>query len=99
MAVGSYKTLGEAMAAFQVTGIREDFIQPKPFTPRDFFRPVLQASLEECPGDCSEWAVCENLIYPVLREVGRTYAKTPGGLESCVALPRWRTVRGPGLPG
>lgn len=75
MAFGSYKALGEAMAALQVTGVREEFVQPKPFAVRDSFRTDLQASLDECPVDCSEWAVCENLIYPVLREVARTYTK------------------------
>ena len=74
MAFGSYKTLGEAMAAFQVTGVREEFIQPKPFGVRDFFRAELETTLAKCPVECSEWAVCENLLYPVLREVALTYS-------------------------
>ena len=72
MAFGDYKTLGEAIRQLQVTEIHEDFLKPKPHAISDYFRPWLERTLAECPVSCSEWAVCENLIYPVLREIHRS---------------------------
>lgn len=75
MAFGDYKTLGEAIRDLQVTEIHEDFLKPKLHAVSDYFRPWLERTLAECPVSSSEFAVCENLIYPVLREVHRSYAK------------------------
>ncbi len=75
MAFGTYKTLGEAMAALQVTATWEDFLKPLPLAVTDFFRTELQVTLANSPVNCSEWAVCENLLYPLLREVMKVYTK------------------------
>lgn len=74
MAFGDYKTLGEAMSAFQVTATVAEFVNPRPFSISDYFRAALQARLKKIPVSCSEWAVCENLLYPVLWEVAKEYA-------------------------
>lgn len=75
MPFADYKTLGEAISALQVTERREDFVQLQAATVSDYFRTWLAQTLTDYPVSCSEWAVCENLIYPVLREVHRPYVK------------------------
>ena len=74
MAFGSFKTLGEAIRTFQVTEAPEDFIHPEPFPVQEYFRTSLKARLACWPVNCSESAVCENLLYPVLQEVALAYA-------------------------
>ena len=73
MAFGSYQTVGEAIRAFEVTAITEPFIQPTSLPVREHFRRDLDARLSNTPVTCSEWAVCENLINPVLQEVLQNY--------------------------
>jgi hypothetical protein len=75
MPFGDYKTLGEAIRVFQVTETLEELIQPVPLAVNDNFRSRLTIRLANSPVDCSEWAVCENLIYPVLDEVAQNYAE------------------------
>src|SRR6266404_6134808 len=75
MPFGDYKTLGDAIRAFQVTEKLEEFVQPVPLAVNDNFRSKLAIRLANSPVDCSEWAVCENLIYPVLDEVAQNYAQ------------------------
>jgi hypothetical protein len=75
MPFGAYQSLGEAIRALQVTNVRETFIEPMPFPVNEYFRSRLEARLANNPVSCSEWAVCENLIYPVLDEVVQTYAE------------------------
>jgi hypothetical protein len=75
MAFGDYKSLGEAIRVLQVTEVHEDFLEPQPYAISDHFRSSLDSTLQECPVSCSEVAVCENLVYPVLREVQRTYVQ------------------------
>jgi hypothetical protein len=75
MAFADYETLGEAIRQLQVTEVHEDFLEPQSYAVSDYFRLSLERTLLECPVTCSEAAVCENLIYPVLREVHRAYAK------------------------
>lgn len=93
MPFGSYKTLGEAIKALQVKEVREDFVQPRPFTVTDFFRDRLARTLQECPIENSEWAVCETLIYPTLREVHLHYS------EQLVIWSHEPLYRGPELLG
>src|SRR5262249_32773960 len=75
MPFGDYKTLGAAIRALQVTEIREEFVQLLPLTVSDYFRSKLQTRLNDRPVSCSEWAVCENFIYPVLDEVAQNYSE------------------------
>ena len=43
------------------------------FSISDYFRQDLQFMMREAVVDNSEFAVCENLIYPVLKEVWKIY--------------------------
>ncbi len=74
MPFGSFKALGEAISAFQVMEVQEDFINPEPFPVHEYFRTSLRARLASWPVNCSESAICENLLYPVLQEVALAYA-------------------------
>ncbi len=75
MPFGTFKALGEAIRNLQVTEVREDFVQLHPVPVSDALRAWLDESLAEHPLSSSEWAVCESLIFPVLREVHRPYHK------------------------
>ncbi len=74
MPFGDYKTLGEAIRVLQVTEIREPFVEPVPLAVNDYFRNRLQDRLASHSVSCSEWAVCENLLFPILDEVAQNYA-------------------------
>jgi len=73
MAFGNHKSLGEALRALQITSAEEEFIQPMPLPVGDLFRAALKERMANVPVNCSEWAVCENLLFPVLWEVARDY--------------------------
>jgi hypothetical protein len=85
MSFGSFKTLGEALSVFQVREIEESFLEPKPCVVREPFREDLSSTLELFDVECSEAAVCENLIYPVLREAFLSHTAVLG-LWSHVSL-------------
>lgn len=73
MPFGSYQTLGEAMSALQVTATWETFVKPAAVEVPEYVRTFLQFSIVKQAGTCSEAAICESLIYPVLRAVGDHY--------------------------
>lgn len=73
MAFSNYKTIGEVLKAFQVTYIEANFIGEIAFNIPDYFREDLELMMRDAVVDNSEFAICENLIYPVLKEVWKTY--------------------------
>ena len=73
MSFSAYKTLGETLKEFQVTYTEANFITEVEFSISDYFRQDLQLMMEEAVVDNSEFAICENLIYPVLKEVWKQY--------------------------
>lgn len=73
MSFSSYKSLGETVKEFQITYIEADFITEVEFKIPDYFRNDLKLMMEEGVVDNSESAICENLIYPVLKEVWKQY--------------------------
>jgi hypothetical protein len=73
MAFGSYKTIGAVIKEFQINYREVDFVEDIPFTVSDYFREDLQLMMREAIVDNSELAICENLIYPVLKEVWKHY--------------------------
>jgi hypothetical protein len=73
MAFGTYKTIGAVVKEFQITYTESDFVQPLPFKLSDYFREDLQLMMREGVVDNSEFAICENLIYPLLKEVWKHY--------------------------
>lgn len=78
MPFGSYKTLADAIRGLQVMETNEEFVVPSPVPVADYFRTELHYTLETFDVDCSEAAVCENLIYPVVREVLKPHADVLG---------------------
>jgi hypothetical protein len=75
MAFGSYKTVGAVIKEFQINYGEADFIEGIPFMVSDYFREDLQLMMREGVVDNSEFAICENLIYPVLKEVWKQYRR------------------------
>ncbi|MEH1794041.1 MULTISPECIES: hypothetical protein [unclassified Nostoc] len=73
MAFSSFKTIGEVIKAFQVTYTESNFISEVKFNIPDYFREDLELMMRDAVVDNSEFAICENLIYPVLKEVWKTY--------------------------
>ncbi|MBE9042127.1 hypothetical protein IQ235_15205 [Oscillatoriales cyanobacterium LEGE 11467] len=73
MPFSSYKTIGSVLQEFQITYTEEDFIIETEFEISDYFREDLQITMEDGMVNNSEFAICENLIYPVLKEVWKSY--------------------------
>jgi hypothetical protein len=75
MSFSSYQNLGETLKEFQITYTEATFITGVAFAVSDYFRQDLQLMLEDGAVDASEFAICENLVYPVLKEVWKNYRK------------------------
>jgi hypothetical protein len=73
MAFSNYKTIGEVLKAFQVTYTEANFINEIYFSISEYFREDLELMMRDAVVDNSEFAICENLIYPVLKEVWKIY--------------------------
>ncbi|NJL10823.1 MAG: hypothetical protein HC908_13440 [Calothrix sp. SM1_7_51] len=73
MACSSYKTIGEVLKEYQVTYREANFIGETHFDISDYFRDNLRTVMQEGVVFNSEFAVCENLVYPVLKEVWKQY--------------------------
>ena len=73
MAFSSYKTIGAVIKEFQMTYTEANFVIETAFSIPDYFREDLRIMMAEGVVDNSEFAVCENLIYPVLKEVWKCY--------------------------
>jgi hypothetical protein len=75
MSYSNYKSLGETVKEFQVNYKQANFITGVAFKIPDSFREDLQFMMQEGVVDNSEYAICENLIYPLLKEVWKQYYK------------------------
>lgn len=73
MAFSNYKTIGEVLKSFQVTYTEANFISEIAFNISNYFREDLELMMRDAVVDNSEFAICENLIYPVLKEVWKIY--------------------------
>ncbi|ARV60592.1 hypothetical protein BZZ01_19955 [Nostocales cyanobacterium HT-58-2] len=73
MAFSSYKAIGEVLKAFQVIYTEANFVGEVEFKIPDYFREDLETMMRDGVVDNSEFAICENLIYPVLKEVWKCY--------------------------
>ncbi|MEM9925051.1 MAG: hypothetical protein AAF915_15085 [Cyanobacteria bacterium P01_D01_bin.50] len=63
----SYKNIGTVAKEFQIKYIRDDFIVETEFNLSEIFRQELELVLNEGVVDNSESAICENIIYPILK--------------------------------
>ncbi len=73
MAFSSYKIIGEVLKEFQVIYTEANFIVETAFNVSNYFREDLELVMREGVVDNSESAICENLIYPVIKEVWKQY--------------------------
>jgi hypothetical protein len=77
MAFRNYTTLGEVLTAFQIQNIRVAFPEPIPsIIAPDGLRQELAFVQQAVFYRNSEAAVCENIIYPILKEVWRPFSDT-----------------------
>ena len=73
MSFSNYKTIGAVVKEFQVTYTEANFMNELEFNIPNYFREDLEFMMREGVVDNSEFAVCENLIYPILKEVWKSY--------------------------
>ena len=74
MSFSSYKNIAEVLKQFQVIYIEANFMGEAEFQVSDYFREDLETVMREGVVNNSEFAICENLIYPVLKEVWKLYS-------------------------
>lgn len=74
MPFSNYKTVGAVLKEFQITYTESNFMQETEFSIPEYFREDLAFMMREAVVDNSEFAVCENLIYPVLKEIWKRYS-------------------------
>lgn len=75
MPFSSYKSMSTTIKEFQLTYAETAFVVGTPFDLSAYFREDLQTVMREGVVDNSEFAICENLIYPVLKEVWKPYSQ------------------------
>ena len=75
MPFSAYKTIDTVVKEFQITYTQSNFIIETQFPIPDHFREDLEIVMQDGAADCSEFAICENLIYPVLKEVWKHYRR------------------------
>lgn len=73
MAFSNFKTIGEVLKEYQVTYTQSNFVREVAFNVPDYFRADLNEVMQDGVVSNSEFAICENLIYPVLKEVWKKY--------------------------
>lgn len=73
MPFSSYNNISTVAKAFQIKYQRDNFIVETELAISDFFRNELDLIFNEGVFDNSEIAICENIIYPVLKEVWKSY--------------------------
>ncbi|MBW4515632.1 MAG: hypothetical protein KME11_10440 [Timaviella obliquedivisa GSE-PSE-MK23-08B] len=65
----TYKGIGDVLKDYQIVSMEMDFVTEVSFVNNEAFKADIEFSLREVVFDNSEYAVCENLIYPTLKEV------------------------------
>ena len=75
MPFSAYKTIDTVVKEFQITYTQSNFIIETEFNITDYFREDLEIVMQDGAADCSEFAICENRIYPVLKEVWKQYRR------------------------
>ena len=74
MAFTDFKNLSEVQKAFNIKFSEGSFVQMKELEPSQQFLEDLEFSLDHMDIFASEPSRCENIIYPILREVYKNYA-------------------------
>ncbi len=73
MAFSSYKDIGSVLQEFQIIYTEANFMGELEFSISDYFREDLQTVMQDGVPNASEFSICENLIYPILKEVWKCY--------------------------
>lgn len=73
MPFSSYKSISAVAKEYIIKYVRKDFIVETDFRISQTFRDELDLIFNEGVFDNSEIAICENIIYPVLKEVWKLY--------------------------
>ena len=68
MSFNTYKSIADVLQYFPLYYQEVDFIQEVPFLINEFFRQRLELILREGMVFNSEYAICENIIAPILIE-------------------------------
>jgi hypothetical protein len=67
MAFSNYKDIGSVLKEFQITYTEANFMGEVEFNISDYFREDLQTVMQDGVPNASEFAICENLIYSVIK--------------------------------
>jgi hypothetical protein len=73
MAFTSYKSIADVLGSFPLTYQEQDFVQSLAFKHDQYFVSRLNTVIQEGIVFNSEYAICENIISPILTEVWRSY--------------------------
>ncbi|MEG5031696.1 hypothetical protein [Microcoleus sp. AT3-D2] len=73
MPFSNYKGISAVTKEFPINYRRDNFIVETEFAVSDVFRNELELIFNEGVFDNSEIAICKNIIYPLLKEVGKNY--------------------------
>lgn len=73
MSYSEFKTIGAVLKEFQVRYREANFVETLAFAISNYFQEDLDLIMREGVVDNSEFAICENLIYPILKEVWKLY--------------------------
>lgn len=76
MFFSNFKSLGLTVKELQVIYAETDFISQVVFPVSDYFRQDLEYVMREGVVNNSEFAICENMIYPILKEIWKPYSST-----------------------
>jgi hypothetical protein len=73
MSYSEFKSISTVLQQYQVNYTEANFVETLAFPITDYFREDLHLMMSEGVVDNSEFAICENLIYPILKEVWKAY--------------------------
>ena len=73
MAFSDYKTIAQVQEEYKIKYLEEDFIEITDLKPSDLFVKELKFNEQNMDIYTSESSRCENIIYPILREVYKTF--------------------------
>ncbi|WP_017658926.1 hypothetical protein [Baaleninema simplex] len=73
MSFNSYKNIESVLNDFSLTYTEDNFIQNLSFEAEPFFLSRLQTTLQDGVVFNSEYAICENIISPILKEIWIKY--------------------------
>jgi hypothetical protein len=74
MSFSNFKNLGSTVKELQVIYSEANFVNQVMFPVSEYFQQDLEYVMREGVVNNSEFAICENLIYPILKEVWKAYS-------------------------